>query len=74
MPKKKLSYKLQRELDAIPAKIEDLETELDALHEQVSQVDFYQQPLETTEAVLAQITAVQEQLDVVLERWAELDS
>lgn len=74
VPKKKLSYKLQRELDAIPAKIEDLETELDALHEQVSQVDFYQQPLETTEAVLAQITAVQEQLDVVLERWAELDS
>ncbi|WBE24179.1 ATP-binding cassette domain-containing protein [Denitrificimonas caeni] len=74
VPKKKLSYKLQRELDAIPAKIEDLETELNALHEQVSQVDFYQQPLETTEAVLAQITAVQEQLDVVLERWAELDS
>src|SRR5690554_3145035 len=28
VPKKKLSYKLQRELDAIPAKIEDLETEL----------------------------------------------
>ncbi|HHX34353.1 MAG TPA: ABC transporter ATP-binding protein, partial [Gammaproteobacteria bacterium] len=74
VPKKKLSYKLQRELDSIPAKIDDLETELNALHEQVSQVNFYQQSLEKTESVLAQITHVQEQLDAVLERWAELDS
>lgn len=73
-PKKKLSYKLQRELDAIPGQIEGLETELTQLHEQVSQTDFYQQPIETTEAVLAQITTVQEQLDALIERWAELDS
>lgn len=73
-PKKKLSYKLQRELDAIPGQIEGLETELTQLHAQVSQADFYQQPIETTEAVLAQITTVQEQLDALIERWAELDS
>lgn len=73
-PKKKLSYKLQRELDEIPGKIDTLETKLAALHEQVSQADFYQQPLETTEAVLAKINTVQEQLDVLIERWAELDS
>lgn len=73
-PKKKLSYKLQRELDEIPGKIDALETKLAALHEQVSQADFYQQPLEATEAVLAKINTVQEQLDVLIERWAELDS
>ena len=73
-PKKKLSYKLQRELDEIPGEIDTLETKLAALHEQVSQADFYQQPLETTEAVLAKINTVQEQLDVLIERWAELDS
>lgn len=73
-PKKKLSYKLQRELDEIPGEIDTLEAKLAALHEQVSQADFYQQPLETTEAVLAKINTVQEQLDVLIERWAELDS
>ncbi|MDY0249696.1 MAG: ATP-binding cassette domain-containing protein [Pseudomonas sp.] len=74
VPQKKLSYKLQRELDAIPAQIEGLETELTALHAQVSQADFYQQTIEHTEAVLAKISAVQEQLDTLIERWAELDS
>ncbi len=74
VPKKKLSYKLQRELDAIPAQIDTLETELAALHEQVSQADFYLQTTEHTEAVLAKINTVQEQLDVLIERWAELDS
>ena len=74
VPKKKLSYKLQRELDAIPAQIDDLETELAALHEQVSQADFYLQTTEHTEAVLAKVSTVQEQLDVLIERWAELDS
>ncbi len=74
VPKKKLSYKLQRELDAIPAQIDDLETELAALHEQVSQADFYLQTTEHTEAVLAKVNTVQEQLDVLIERWAELDS
>ncbi|MDY0413436.1 MAG: ATP-binding cassette domain-containing protein [Pseudomonas sp.] len=73
-PKKKLSYKLQRELDALPGQIEDLEIKLAELHEQVAQVEFYQQPIETTEAVLAHISTVQEQLDVLIERWTELDS
>ncbi|QEY58499.1 ATP-binding cassette domain-containing protein [Pseudomonas sp. C27(2019)] len=72
-PKKKLSYKLQRELDAIPEQIEDLETELEALHQQVSQADFYQQPVDVTEAVLAHISTVQNQLDGLIERWAELE-
>ncbi len=74
VPQKKLSYKLQRELDAIPERIDALETELAALHEQTNQVDFYQQSIDVTEAVLANITAAQEQLDALIERWAELDS
>ncbi len=74
VPKKKLSYKLQRELDAIPTQIDSLETELAALHEQVSQADFYLQPAQQTESVLAKINAVQAQLDALIERWTELDS
>ncbi|MDX1335447.1 MAG: ATP-binding cassette domain-containing protein, partial [Gammaproteobacteria bacterium] len=38
---KKLSYKDQRELDQLPKKIETLETEVEALQEQMSQPDFY---------------------------------
>ncbi len=72
-PKQKLSYKLQRELDAIPEHIDSLETELEALHNQVSQVDFYQQSAQVTEAVLAKISTVQDQLDGLIERWAELE-
>ena len=72
-PKQKLSYKLQRELDAIPEQIDSLETELEALHNQVSQVDFYQQPTDVTETVLAKINTVQDQLDGLIERWAELE-
>ncbi len=72
-PKQKLSYKLQRELDAIPGQIDSLENELQALHEQVSQADFYQQSVDVTEAVLANINTVQEQLDTLIERWAELE-
>lgn len=73
-PQRKLSYNLQRELDAIPGQIESLETELEALHEQISQPDFYQQPIDKTEPVLAQVETVQAQLDVLIERWAELES
>ena len=72
-PKQKLSYKLQRELDAIPGQIDSLENELQALHEQVSQADFYQQSVDVTEEVLANINTVQEQLDTLIERWAELE-
>ncbi|HCP56370.1 MAG TPA: ABC transporter ATP-binding protein, partial [Pseudomonas sp.] len=41
--KKKLSYKLQRELEAIPGQIDQLEAELAALQEQISDPAFYQQ-------------------------------
>ncbi|HZJ94872.1 MAG TPA: ATP-binding cassette domain-containing protein [Thiopseudomonas sp.] len=71
---RKLSYNLQRELDAIPGKIEALEAELEALHEQISQPDFYQQAIDKTEPVLSQVDTVQAQLDVLIERWAELES
>lgn len=37
-------------------------------------LSFYLQTTEQTEAVLAKINTVQEQLDVLIERWAELDS
>lgn len=72
-PKAKLSYKLQRELDALPMLLEKLEAELNALQQQVSGPDFYQQAHEQTAPVLAALEAKQTELDQALERWAELD-
>src|SRR5690606_9371209 len=39
----KLSYKLQRELEALPGRIEALEARLQALNETVAAPDFYRQ-------------------------------
>lgn len=71
--KKKLSYKLQRELDALPQQIEEVETQLAALQEQVAAADFYQQPHTHTEQVLQQLAEAEQALDTLLERWAELE-
>lgn len=73
-PKKKLSYKLQRELDEIPVQIDALELELEQLQEQISAADFYLQPHELTEPVLSRIQTVEQLLEQLLERWAELES
>jgi len=52
---KKLSYKLQRELDELPAKI-------------------YDKPYEETSEILEQLSTAQEELDISMERWSELES
>ena len=72
-PRKKLSYKLQRELEALPRQIDEVEAELAKLNETIAEPSFYQQSATHTTAVLAQVEALQQQLDALLERWAELD-
>lgn len=71
--RKKLSYKLQRELDAIPAQMDALESELEQLRQQVSAPEFYQQPHDETERTLLRLQDAEQQLDALLERWAELE-
>lgn len=69
----KLSYKLQRELEALPAQIEQLEVDIANLTEQTQQPSFFSQARSVTDAVLQQIAEKQAALDVCYERWAELD-
>lgn len=71
--KKKLSYNLQRELDGLPAEIEVLETAIGAMEEETSSADFYLQDQETVQAALAKLADLNEQLEVKMERWAELE-
>ena len=69
----KLSYNLQRELDALPELIETLEAEVSALQAEVTAPGFYKQGHAMTQARLAALSAAQQRLDASMERWAELE-
>jgi ATP-binding cassette subfamily F protein uup len=72
--KKKLSYKLQRELEALPGQIEAMEQQIAVVEAQMADAGFYQRPPAETAAVIAQLEQLQAELDVMVERWAELDA
>lgn len=71
--KKKLSYKLQRELEALPGQIDVIEKAMAKLQEEVASANFYQRPIGETSEVLAKLEKLQGELDVLVERWAELE-
>ena len=70
---RKLSYKEQRELDALPGLIESLEQRQAELETLAGGADFYQREHTEVERVLGDLTRVQEELDQAIERWAELE-
>lgn len=72
--KAKLSYKFQRELDAMPEKIEALESKIGALNAAVSAAGFHSKPHDEQAAVYAQLQAMQDELDTLMERWLQLES
>ncbi|MEK1939117.1 MAG: ATP-binding cassette domain-containing protein, partial [Pseudomonas sp.] len=71
--KKKLSYKLQRELEALPGLIDAQESKIAELNEEIAGPTFYQRPAAESAAVMALLDSAQQELDALLERWAELD-
>ncbi|WP_413043793.1 ATP-binding cassette domain-containing protein [Pseudomonas sp. YJ42] len=71
--KKKLSYKVQRELEALPGKIDAVEKNIAALQAEIAQPTFYQQTAEHTGETISRLEALQAELDELLERWAELE-
>lgn len=73
-PKKKLSYKLQRELDLLPGQLEQLEAEIEQLHTETGAADFYSGDREHVAARLAALQAKETQLEELMERWVELEA
>ena len=71
---KKRSYKVQRELDMLPAEIERLETEIGAISEQMNQPDFYQSERSATAAIEKNLSDLQQQLNHCYERWEQLEA
>lgn len=72
--KKKLSYKLQRELDALPGEIEALEEALDELQAQTAEPSFYQGDPSEIQTVLSRLTKLNKLIEQKMERWEELDN
>jgi ATP-binding cassette subfamily F protein uup len=72
--RRKLSYKEQRELEALPARIAALEEEQQTLHARSSAPDFYKEGADAIRAVLERIETLGDELHVAYERWLELES
>jgi len=70
----RLSFKEQRELEALPARIEALEEEQRALAETIAGPDFYKEAAQTITASLARVEVLQQELMAVYMRWDELES
>lgn len=71
---KKLSYNDQREYDALPELLESIETELEALNEQISHADFYQQGDEKVQSTLQALNDKETELEHAFERWEILEA
>ena len=70
----KLSYKDQRELDGLPAQIEQLEIQISATSELISAPGFYQGDRSTTQAIENQLASAQKQLAEFYARWELLEN
>ena len=71
---RKLSYKEQRELEGLPARIETLEAEQFELHERMGEADFYKQESDKITATAERLEAIRQELEVCYERWQTLES
>ena len=71
-PKRKLSYKEQRELDELPGRIEALEAEQAALNALIGGTELYTQGAGRIQEVTNRASAIEDELMVLLERWETL--
>jgi ATP-binding cassette subfamily F protein uup len=72
-PRRKLSYKDQRELESLPALIEGLESERSTLEALVSDSAFYARPHTEVRATLARLADLGPQIEQAYARWASLE-
>jgi len=73
-PRKKLSFKEQRELDQLPDRIAELEAEQVALQGRLADPAFYQGPPDALRDVQARLAAVEAEIDAALARWEVLEA
>lgn len=72
--KAKLSYKLQRELDGLPAKIEHQETVVAAIQTELAAPEFYQGDADQVAQRLQALADEEARLQTLYDRWEELEA
>ena len=70
----KLSFKEQKELEEIPAKIEQLETEQADINQQLADGELYKSQAEKVKALQARLLEIESLLEKLLARWEALDA
>ncbi len=73
LKKKKLSYKLQLELDALPRQLEELEAKVATLQESINAPEFFTKNRNEADQFLAELAKTEEQLEIAFMRWEELE-
>ena len=71
---KKLSYKLQKELEGLPQRIEELENEIAELQELINDPAFFQDVKNDTQATLGRLADAEQEFEQAFERWEELEA
>jgi ATP-binding cassette subfamily F protein uup len=71
--RKKLSYKEQREFEALPARIEALEEEERQLQQRIAGPEFYKEGAAEISRAMSRAEALKAELDALYARWSELD-
>ena len=72
--KAKLSYKEQRELEELPAKMEALEADIEALQTEVNSSDFFSKEIAYTQEKLQALAEKEAELEQAFERWEMLEN
>ena len=72
--KVKLSYKEQRELEELPAKMEALEAEIELLQTEVNSADFFTKDTAYTQGQLQKLAEAEQALEHAFERWELLEN
>jgi ATP-binding cassette subfamily F protein uup len=70
---RKLGYKEQRELEALPGRIEALEREVRSLHEEMARPEFYRSDGTVIAESRARLESVERELAAAYGRWEELE-
>ena len=71
--KKKLSYKVQLELDGLPLVLEQLEEKVGELQETINTPEFFTKDKKEADEFLALLAETEEKLEVAFARWEELE-
>ena len=73
-PRRKLSYKLQRELEQLPVQIETLERRIAELETETTHPEFYTQDYTRYQPLLDELDDRRAALEIAVNRWAELEA